>query len=88
VPKIDDAGEQRLRAGYCVGFEAAERNGHPLRNRSEREALLRTIGARDDCDGGESVDIDSEFSPGRDPGSGGNAREDGTRYRFGVAGGG
>jgi uncharacterized cupin superfamily protein len=80
VTLVDDAGEQRLCAGDCAGFKAGERNGHHLQNRSERDALLLTIGSRDDRDEGEYPDIDMEFLPGRYSGSGGYARKDGTRY--------
>jgi uncharacterized cupin superfamily protein len=80
VVLVDDAGEQTLRAGDCAGFPAGERNGHHLQNRSDRDALLLTVGARDDRDEGEYPDIDMKFLPGRYSGSGGYSRKDGTRY--------
>ncbi len=77
---VDDAGEQTLRPGDCAGFPAGDRNGHHLQNRSDRDALLLTVGARDDRDEGEYPDIDMKFLPGRYSGAGGYARKDGTRY--------
>ena len=49
-------------------------------NRGSRDALLLTIGSRDDLDGGEYPDIDMKFLPGRYSGAGGYARKDGRRY--------
>ena len=80
VVLVDDAGEQTLRAGDCAGFPAGERNGHHLQNRADRDALLLTIGARDERDEGEYPDIDMKFLPGRYSGAGGYSRKDGTRY--------
>jgi uncharacterized cupin superfamily protein len=80
VVLVDDAGEQLLRAGDCAGFPAGDRNGHHLQNRTDRDALLLTVGARDDRDEGEYPDIDMKFLPGRYSDRGGYARKDGTRY--------
>jgi uncharacterized cupin superfamily protein len=80
VTLVEDAGEQLLRAGDCAAFQAGERNGHHVQNRSDRDALLLTVGARDDRDHGEYSDIDMVFLPGRYSGMGGYARKDGTRY--------
>jgi uncharacterized cupin superfamily protein len=80
VVLVDDAGEQTLRAGDCAGFPAGERNGHHLQNRTDRDALLLTVGSRDDRDEGEYPDIDMKFLPGRYSGRGGYSRKDGTRY--------
>ena len=80
VVLADDAGEQTLRAGDCAGFPAGERNGHHLQNRTDRDALLLTIGSRDDGDHGEYPDIDMKFLPGRYWGTGGYTKKDGTRY--------
>jgi uncharacterized cupin superfamily protein len=80
VVLVDDAGERTLRAGDCAGFPAGERNGHHLQNRTQRDALLLTVGARDDRDEGEYPDIDMKFLPGRYSGTGGYSRKDGTRY--------
>ena len=80
VVLVDDAGEHRLQAGDCACFKAGDRNGHHLQNRSQRDVLLLTVGARDDHDAGEYPDIDMVFLPNRYPGPGGYARRDGTRY--------
>jgi uncharacterized cupin superfamily protein len=69
-----------LRAGDAAGFRAGERDGHHLQNRSQRDAILLTIGTRDDADSGEYPDIDMTFLPGRYSGGGGYAHEDGRRY--------
>ena len=80
VVLVDDSGEQRLRAGDAAGFKAGERNGHHLQNRSPRDAVLLTIGTRDDADSGEYPDIDLQFLPGRYSGGTGYAHKDGRRY--------
>jgi uncharacterized cupin superfamily protein len=80
VVLVDDAGEHVLRAGDCAGFKAGERNGHHLQNRAEHDALVLTVGSRDDRDQGEYSDIDMVFEPGRYAGSWVYARKDGTRY--------
>jgi uncharacterized cupin superfamily protein len=80
VTLVDDDGEHRLGPGDCAGFKAGERIGHHLQNRSDRDALLITIGSRDDRDEGEYPDIDMVFLPDRYSGRGGYARRDGTRY--------
>lgn len=80
VVLIEDGGETPLAAGDAAGFKAGVPNGHHMVNRSSRDALLLTIGSRDDADGGEYPDIDMKFLPGRYSGGGGYARKDGTRY--------
>jgi uncharacterized cupin superfamily protein len=77
---VTDAGEQLLRPGDCAGFKAGVRDGHHLQNRSAQDALVLTVGTRDDADGGEYPDIDMVFKPGRYTGKGGYARKDGTPY--------
>ncbi len=80
---IDDAGEQRLRAGDCAGFKAGEKNGHHFVNRGRADALLLVVGGRDDADYGEYPDIDMKFLAGRYAGHGGKAgfvHKDGTPY--------
>ena len=81
VVLVDDAGEHVLRAGDCAGFPAGERNGHHLQNRGAHDAVLLTVGTRDDADHGEYPDIDMKFLPGRYSARGGYAHKDGTRYR-------
>src|SRR5215470_6855737 len=79
VTLVDDLGEHAIRAGDCAGFKAGDRNGHHLQNRSSRDALVLTVGTRDDTDSGEYPDIDMKFLAGRYSG-GGYAHKDGTRY--------
>lgn len=80
VVLIEDDGEHLLVAGDAAGFKAGVRNGHHLVNRSDRDALLITIGARNDDDFGEYPDIDLKFLPGRYSGKGGYTKKDGTPY--------
>jgi uncharacterized cupin superfamily protein len=78
VVLIEDEGETVLRAGDSAGFKAGVRNGHHLVNRSGAEAVVLTVGSRDDEDHGEYSDIDMRFLPGRYAGRGGLSRKDGT----------
>jgi uncharacterized cupin superfamily protein len=39
-----DDGEEILRAGDCAGFQASDRNGHHLQNRSDSDAQVLEIG--------------------------------------------
>jgi uncharacterized cupin superfamily protein len=81
VVLVDDSGEATLGPGDAAGFKAGVRNGHHFVNRSAHDALLLTIGSRDDLDAGEYPDIDMKFLPGRYSGAGGGfSRKDGTRY--------
>ena len=80
VTLVDDSGEHVLAAGAAAGFKAGERNGHHLQNRSQRDAVLLTVGTRDDADSGEYPDVDLKFLPGRYSGGGGYARKDGRKY--------
>ncbi len=78
VALVTDAGEQILRVGDCAGFKAGVRNGHCLKNMSQRDAVILTVGSRDDQDHGEYSDIDMTFLPRRYSGGGGYARKDGS----------
>jgi uncharacterized cupin superfamily protein len=80
VVLIEDDGEHVLGVGGSAGFKAGVRNGHHFVNRSDRNAVLLTIGTRSDRDFGEYPDIDMKFLPGRYSGGGGHCRKDGTRY--------
>jgi uncharacterized cupin superfamily protein len=81
VVLVTDDGEELFRAGDCAGFKAGVRNGHHFQNRSDRDAVLLTIGTRDDADHGEYSDIDMVFRPERySTGSGYYAHKDGTPY--------
>jgi len=46
VVLVTDAGEELLRAGDCAGFKAGVRNGHQLKNLSDRRAVVLEVGAR------------------------------------------
>lgn len=46
VVLVSEAGEEVLRAGDCAGFKAGERDGHQLQNRTDTEAVVLEIGAR------------------------------------------
>lgn len=74
-----DAGEEILRAGDCTGFKASVRDGHCLKNKSGRDALILTVGSRDNEDWGEYSDIDMKFLPGRYTGGGGYTKKDGSK---------
>lgn len=50
VTLVDDAGEQLLTAGMCVGFKAAVPNGHMLVNRSAAPASYLEVGTRSEGD--------------------------------------
>jgi uncharacterized cupin superfamily protein len=65
VVLVTDDGEEVLRAGDCAGFKAGESNGHHLQNRSNAEAVLLEIGARDpERDGVDYPDIDLTIRAG------------------------
>jgi uncharacterized cupin superfamily protein len=76
VTLVTDAGEEALRAGDCAGFKAGERNGHCLKNLSQHDAVILTVGSRNHEDSGEYSDIDMKFLPGRYTGGGGYTRKD------------
>lgn len=78
VVLVSDEGEEVLRAGECAGFKAGEPNGHHLQNRTDSEAVILEIGARDP--GRDAVEY-----PGIDLALRAGSREflhrDGTPYR-------
>jgi uncharacterized cupin superfamily protein len=76
---VTDSGEEILRAGDSAGFKAGVPDGHTLQNRSDKDALVLVIGARDDADCGQYSDIDMQFLPGRYSGGGGYARKNGDK---------
>ena len=80
VVLVTDDGEEILRAGDCAGFKGGVPNGHNFQNRSDRDAVLLTVGTRDDRDHGEYSDIDMKFLPGRYSGGGGYRRKDGSSF--------
>lgn len=48
VTLVDDAGEQPLTPGMCVGFKAAVPNGHKLVNNSTAPCIFLEVGTRSD----------------------------------------
>ena len=65
VVLVTDAGEEVLRAGDCAGFKAGESNGHHLQNRTDADAVLLEIGARDpERDAVDYPDIDLTIRAG------------------------
>lgn len=78
VALVTDSGDEILRAGDCAGFRAGVRDGHCLQNRTQSNAVILTVGARNNEDWGEYSDIDMKFLPGRYAGKGGYARKDGS----------
>ena len=80
VVLVTDEGEEPFGPGDCVGFKGGVRNGHHFQNRSERDAVLLTIGTRDEKDHGEYSDIDMVFSPAGYGNSGRYLHKDGTPY--------
>lgn len=65
VVLVSDAGEEVLRAGDCAGFKAGEPDGHHLQNRTNTEAVVLEVGARNpDRDGVDYPDIDLTIRPG------------------------
>lgn len=77
---VTDAGEELLQAGDCAGFKAGVRDGHHLQNRSTTDALVLTVGTRDEQDWGEYPDIDMVFRRGPSGASGEYAHKDGAPY--------
>ena len=47
---VDDAGEQVLRPGDCIGWPAGDRNGHHLLNRSDADGVFIVVGSRPEGD--------------------------------------
>jgi uncharacterized cupin superfamily protein len=80
VVLVEDDGEHVLRTGECAGFKAGARNGHHLQNRSNADALVLTVGTRDDADSAEYPDIDLRVGSGRYSGRALYSRKDGTPY--------
>jgi len=78
---VEDDGETVLRPGDSAGWAAGDRNGHHLRNDSEKPARFLAVGTRFDEDHGEYSDIDMTFGPSRySTGSGNFRHKDGTPY--------
>jgi uncharacterized cupin superfamily protein len=79
VVLLTDEGEQILTEGMCAGFPAGARNGHQLRNRSDRPARYLEISNRDAEDTAQYPDVDLAYrkAPG---GKATFTRKDGTPY--------
>jgi uncharacterized cupin superfamily protein len=78
VVLVTDAGQEILRSGDSAGFKAGDRDGHCLRNLSQKDVVFLVVGSRSDEDHGEYPDIDLAFAAGRYTGKGGFRRKDGT----------
>lgn len=78
VVLVEDEGETVLRVGDCAAFPAGTRNGHHLQNRRSHDAVVLTVGTRDDADHGEYPDVDLAFTAGRYSGGGAYTHKDGT----------
>jgi uncharacterized cupin superfamily protein len=61
VVLVTDEGEQVLTAGLSAGFPAGARNGHHLRNRSDRPARYLEVSNRDPEDTVEYPDVDLAY---------------------------
>lgn len=70
---VDDAGEHPLRPGDCAAFPKGDRNGHHLRNRSDRDCAFVVMSGGTNI-GGDYPDIDLRFTPA------GYVHNDGTPY--------
>jgi uncharacterized cupin superfamily protein len=58
-----DAGETALSPGMCIGFKAADPNGHHLVNRSSAQARFLVVGARIPGDNAFYPDDDLAWMP-------------------------
>ncbi|MDF2231170.1 cupin domain-containing protein [Albimonas sp. CAU 1670] len=47
---VDDAGEQPLRPGDCIGWPAGDENGHHILNRSQADGVFIVVGSRPERD--------------------------------------
>jgi uncharacterized cupin superfamily protein len=63
VVMVDDDGEHVLGPGDACGWQAGERNGHHLQNRTDREVVYLEVGSRRAEDGCDYPDIDMVSSP-------------------------
>jgi uncharacterized cupin superfamily protein len=67
VVLITDAGETRLAAGDCATFKAGVADGHQLVNRTDRDARVLEVGAKDQAkDRTVYSDADMIAEPGED----------------------
>lgn len=76
VVLVEDGGETLLRAGDCAAFPAGAPNGHHLQNRSEKDAVILEIGARNNEEDRTGYpDLDMLYEPDK-----GYVRRNGTPY--------
>lgn len=61
---VEDDGESLLRAGDCAAWPKGSKNGHHLRNESDRDCVFVVVGAGKSAGGGYS-DIDMLFTDDR-----------------------
>ena len=78
VVLVTDSGEEILRVGDAAGFEAGDRNGHCLQNRSSAQAQVLEVGTRAEDDTCYYSDIDMVAPAGHAPAI--NTHRDGTPY--------
>ncbi len=78
VTLLTDEGPELLRAGDAAGFEAGDRDGHCLQNRSSSDAIVLEIGTRVESDATHYPDIDLVSPSGGRPAI--YTRRDGTPY--------
>ena len=78
VVLVTDSGEEILRVGDAAGFEAGDRNGHCLQNRSSAEAQALEVGTRAEDDTCCYSDIDMVAPAGHVPAI--YTHRDGTPY--------
>ena len=78
VTLVSDAGEELLRAGDAAGFQANDRDGHCLQNRSGQDAVVLEIGSRVTGSVGYYSDIDMVAPAGGKPVA--YTHRDGTPY--------
>jgi uncharacterized cupin superfamily protein len=71
---VEDDGPTPLQAGDCVAWAKGTRNGHHLRNESDRDCIFVVVGGGE-CTGGGYSDIDMMFTA-----DGKYVHKDGTPY--------
>jgi uncharacterized cupin superfamily protein len=77
VVLVMDGGETILRAGDSAGFKAGNPDGHCLKNLSNEDAQILTVGTRSHDDSGQYSDIDMKFEGDRYSGKGRFTRKNG-----------
>jgi uncharacterized cupin superfamily protein len=75
-----DAGETVLRTGDSAGFKAGNPDGHCLKNLSNEDAQILTVGTRSHEDRGQYSDIDMKFEGDRYAGKGKFTRKNGDPF--------